>query len=87
MMNTKMTPFNPNPYEKRRAANTDLLIKGIVCSLIGLGILVGPYFMAAGGMREMVAGAWLVGWFALGLGVVFTLRYLKQRSRGKPGKH
>ena len=81
MANQKMTPFNPNPYEKQRASSTDLLIKGIVCSLIGLGILVGPYFMAAGGMRDMVAGAWLVGWFALGLGVVFGVRFVTQRGK------
>lgn len=75
-----MTQFNPNPYEKRRASNTDQLIKGIVCTLLGLGILVSPYFMAAGGMREMLAGSWLVGWFALGLGLVFVVRYLKGRK-------
>ena len=81
MINPKMTPFNPNPYEKQRTSSTDLLIKGIVCSLIGLGILVGPYFMAAGGMRDMVAGAWLVGWFALGLGVVFGVRFVTQHGK------
>ena len=41
--------------------------------------------MGAGGLRDMLAGSWLVGWFALGLDVLFTLRYLKQRSRGTPG--
>ena len=82
-----MTPFNPNPYGKRQNAATDQLIRGLFCALLGLGILVAPHFMGAGGIRDMLAGSWLVGWFALGLGVVFTLRYLKQRSRGKPGKH
>ena len=75
-----MTKFNPNPYEKRRASDTDQLIKGIICSLIGLGILVGPTFMAANGMREMLVGSWLVGWFALGLGLVFVVRYLRTRK-------
>ena len=81
-----MTPFNPNPYGKRQNAANDQLIRGLFCALLGLGILVAPHFMGAGGIRDMLAGSWLVGWFALGLGVVFTLRYLKQRSRGEPGK-
>ena len=80
-----MTPFNPHPYGRQHPAATDLLIRGLLCALLGLGILVAPHFMAAGGVRDMLAGSWLVGWFALGLGVVFTLRYLKQRNRGKPG--
>ena len=76
-----MTPFNPNPYAKRQNAATDQLIRGLFCALLGLGILVAPHFMAAGGVRDMLAGSWLVGWFALGLGLVFIARYLRQRRR------
>ena len=76
-----MTPFNPNPYGKRQNAATDQLIRGLFCALLGLGILVAPHFMGAGGLRDMLAGSWLVGWFALGLGVVFGVRFVTQRGK------
>ncbi len=76
-----MTKFNPNPFEKRSKSDNDVLFKGILCVLIGLGVLVSPNFMGASGMRDMVAGAWLVGWFALALGVVFVVRFFTARSK------
>lgn len=78
-----MTQFNPNPFEKRSKSDNDVLFKGILCVLIGLGVLVSPHFMGASGMREMVAGAWLVGWFALALGVVFVVRFVTRRGKNK----
>lgn len=78
-----MTKFNPNPFEKRSKSDNDVLFKGILCVLIGLGVLVSPHFMGASGMREMVAGAWLVGWFALALGVVFVVRFFTRRNNRK----
>ncbi len=71
-----MSSFNPNPFQKRSSPHVDWLIKGLVCSLIGLGIVVAPHFMAASGKRDMLAGAWLVGSFSLGLGLLFLGRYL-----------
>ncbi len=78
-----MSQFNPNPFEKRHKSDKDVLFKGILCVLIGLGVLVSPHFMGASGMRDMVAGAWLVGWFSLGLGVVFVVRFFTRRSSRK----
>ena len=78
-----MTPFNPNPYGKRQNAATDQLIRGLFCALLGLGILVAPHFMGAGGLRDMLAGSWLVGWFALGLGLMFVVRFFSRKSRSK----
>ena len=78
-----MTAFNPNPYKKRSQSDGDMLLRGVLCVLIGLGVLVSPHFMGASGLRDMVAGAWLVGWFSLGLGLVFVVRFVSRRSRNK----
>lgn len=62
-----------------RKENTDLLQRGILCALIGLAVLISPLFMAPNGMREVVAGSALVGWFALVLGVAFLGLYFRRR--------
>lgn len=67
-----------------RKENTDLLQRGILCTLIGLAVLISPSFMAPTGMREAIAGSSLVGWFALVLGVAFLGLYVRRRaSAGK----
>ena len=64
-------PLPPAPDQKpviparRQAAselkaNNELLIKGILCVLIGLGVLVSPYFITSPGMA---VGGWKEGWF------------------------
>lgn len=60
-------------------ANTDLLYKGALCTLIGLAVLIFPAFMPDGGMRATIAGASLVGWFAVVLGGVFLTQYSLRR--------
>jgi len=52
-------------------ANNELLIKGVLCVLIGLAVLVSPYFITSPGMQGIVAKSSLVGWFALVLGCAF----------------
>ncbi|MFC5519538.1 hypothetical protein [Polaromonas jejuensis] len=60
-------------------ANNELLFKGILCSLIGLGVLISPYFITSPGMQGIVAQSSLVGWFALVLGVAFIGVYAWRR--------
>jgi hypothetical protein len=69
-------------------ANNELAIKGILCILIGLGVVVSPYFITSPGMQGIVARSAAVGWFALVLGLAFVGLYVRQhlrrRTAGKP---
>ena len=60
-------------------ANNELAIKGILCILIGLGVVVSPYFITSPGMQGIVAGSAAVGWFALVLGLAFIGLYARRR--------
>ncbi len=76
---------NPNaPQQKPSnkislAAANELAIKGILCILIGLGVVVSPYFITSPGMQSIVAKSAAVGWFALVLGVAFVGLYARRR--------
>ena len=72
-------PNNPANRQSDKKANSDLLIKAVLCALIGLGVLLSPYFVTSPGMQGIVANASLVGWFALVLGVAFLGLYLRRR--------
>ena len=65
--------------DKADKANKDLLLKAIFCVLIGLGVLVSPYFIKSPGMQGIVAQSSLVGWFALVLGIGFGITWLRRR--------
>ena len=69
----------PNNKTSRHNANNELALKGILCTLIGLGVLVSPYFITSPGMQGIVAKSQLVGWFALVLGVAFLGLYVRRR--------
>lgn len=73
---------NNNNNSARSKANNELLFKGILCSLIGLGVLVSPYFISSPGMQGIVAKSALVGWFALVLGLAFVGLYVRRRMAG-----
>ena len=78
----KMTYSSRSSAGQSRAsqkANNELLFKGILCSLIGLGVLISPYFITSPGMQGIVAQSSLVGWFALVLGVAFIVVYARRR--------
>ena len=66
-------------------ANNELAIKGILCIMIGLGVVVSPYFITSPGMQGIVANSAAVGWFALVLGVAFVGLYARRRIVGKAG--
>ena len=72
-------PNNSTTRLADKKANGDLLLKGVLCALIGLGVLVSPYFITSPGMQGIVAKASLVGWFALVLGVGFIGLYVRRR--------
>ena len=64
-------------------ANNELAIKGILCILIGLGVVLSPYFVTSPGMQSIVAKSAAVGWFALVLGLAFVGLYARRRMVGK----
>ena len=75
------TPFASGERHTTSQANTDLLLKGTMCALIGLSVLLSPGFMAPSELRATVLGASLVGWFSLVLGAVFLVQYSVRRWR------
>ena len=64
-------------------ANNELAIKGILCILIGLGVIVSPYFITSPGLQGIVAKSAAVGWFALVLGLAFIGLYARRRMTNK----
>ena len=74
-----MKPLNTPLKDSVKKADTELLFKSILCALIGLAVLLAPSFMPASGFRATVAGASLVGWFALVLGCAFGVLYAVRR--------
>ena len=79
-------PLPPPPIRRHsNKANNELLLKGLLCALIGLAVLVSPYFITSPGMQGIVANASLVGWFALVLGLGFIGVYVRRRLAGKTG--
>ena len=64
-------------------ANNELAIKGILCIMIGLGVVVSPYFITSPGMQSIVAQSAVVGWFALALGLAFVGLYARRRMADK----
>lgn len=70
------------PSRQRDKNANDLLIKGIVVALIGLAVLLAPYFSKSPELQTILAGSTLVGWFALVLGGAFIVQYvLRRRAR------
>ena len=57
----------------------------MTCALIGLVILLAPYVARSDSVRELMAQATLVGWFALVLGIAFGVQYAVRRA--KSGRH
>ncbi len=72
-------PNNPASRQADDKASNELLFKGILCALIGVAVLVSPYFITSPGMQGIVAKASLVGWFALVLGGAFIGLYVWRR--------
>ena len=60
-----------------------MLERGILCILIGAAVLIAPNFLQSPTWREMVGGAYIVGWFALVLGIALVGVDLVQRAKAK----
>ncbi|MFH0133319.1 hypothetical protein ACGLHS_24120 [Variovorax sp. VaC1] len=59
------------------------LERGILCLVIGAAVLLGPRFLQGTRWFEMVAGAYLVGWFALVLGAALIVVELVKRGKSR----
>ncbi|MDD2547375.1 MAG: hypothetical protein PHI55_14005 [Burkholderiaceae bacterium] len=80
-------PLPPTPLRRPPSpADKELLFKGVTCALIGLLILLAPSLARSEGVRELMAQAALVGWFALVLGLGFLLNYGLRRRRARSGQ-
>jgi uncharacterized membrane protein HdeD (DUF308 family) len=77
-----MTPTDSRTGKKLTRANHDLLQKGILIALIGLAVLLSPYFIKSPELQTIVAASSLVGWFALVLGIALIVRYVLRRRSG-----
>ena len=80
MPDNQAMPLPPPPSRRHTSKSyNELLAKGLLCVTIGLAVLVSPYFIKSPGMQGIVAGASLVGWFALVLGCAFVGVYAYRR--------
>ncbi|MEP6966022.1 MAG: hypothetical protein ABI845_11080 [Polaromonas sp.] len=79
-------PNNPASRLSDNKSNKELLFKAVLLALIGLGVLLSPYFITSPGMQGIVAKASVVGWFALVLGGAFLAVYVRRRlsAQSKP---
>jgi hypothetical protein len=76
-------PTRPLTNTKSAQADKELLFKAVLCVLIGLGVLISPYFIQSPGMQGIVAQSSLVGWFALALGIGFGIAYARRLMRSR----
>ena len=78
-------PSTPASRQSDSKVHNEVLFKAVLLVLIGLGVLLSPYFITSPGMQGIVAKAAAVGWFALVLGGGFMTVYLRRRF-GAPSK-
>lgn len=71
----------PSPQTISAQAYNDLMIKGVTCAIIGLVVLVAPFFMQASDLRNIFLQAHVVGWFALVLGLAFVVQGQLRRRK------
>lgn len=75
-------PQSSKAVKAHDKSNQDLLLKSAVLVLIGLGLLLSPRFMAAGGLHDILLQSQPVGWLALLLGVAMLGLYGWRRVQG-----
>lgn len=73
----------PLPQTPQSKQDSELLLKGVICVLIGAIVLIGPYVARSPDMSEILRQAYVVGWFVLILGGAFLVRYGLNRRRGQ----
>lgn len=72
----------PPAQRARHKDDAELLFKGVTCALIGAVILLAPYVARADSVQDLMRQTYLVGWFALVLGLAFVARYVLRRRAG-----
>jgi len=58
-----------------------MMLRGAIVTLIGAVILLGPYILRSQDLRELLRGAYVVGWFGLVLGLAMIGVDLARRFR------
>ncbi|MET0210548.1 MAG: hypothetical protein ABWZ88_01235 [Variovorax sp.] len=66
---------------KRPPPEAQMLLRGIACIVIGAAVLLAPMFLQSPSLRATVGGAYLVGWFAVVLGVALVVVEGVRRAR------
>ncbi len=62
-----------------KQANSDLLIKGLLCVAIGVAVLIAPHLAKSPGLLQILTQSQWLGWFALVLGLALSGVYAKRR--------
>ena len=60
-----------------------MLERGLLCIFIGAVVLIAPHFLQSSFWRNTVGGAYVVGWFALALGIALVAVDLTRRAKSK----
>lgn len=79
-------PTAPTKKPKLRPASKadkDLLLRGGLCVLIGLAVLIAPYFAKAPSVQSVLLQSAVIGWFALVLGIGYSVAYVQRRFSSK----
>jgi hypothetical protein len=70
-----------NNVQKNGQKNDQMMLRGAIVTLIGAVILLGPYILRSQDLRELLRGAYVVGWFGLVLGLAMIGVDLLRRLR------
>ncbi|WP_226858798.1 DUF308 domain-containing protein [Diaphorobacter aerolatus] len=81
MQPTPPTDHHDRPTTPSRKLDNDVLFKGVICALIGAIILLAPYVSRSPGVQDLMRQAYIVGWFALVLGIAFLVQYAVRRNK------
>lgn len=68
---------------KKRSWQPSTIQRGVLCVLVGAAVLIAPHFLGSSSWHDMIAGAHIVGWFAIVLGVALVVVDLVQRTRDR----
>ena len=75
-----MSSVSQRQYDAQRKSDQDVLIKGVILSLIGLVIIISPHVAHTDIVQGIIAPAAPVGWFSLVLGLAFIGRFAIRRK-------
>ena len=67
----------------RKILNNDMLVRGVILTMIGLILIIAPHFMSPSDTRDLFRHAQVPAWFALVLGLAFIGQYARKVQRDK----